>query len=232
MKAGERATGSRDPFGLRRQMQGIVKTLMDLPELTGVDHEIALTPLVARADPQTIAGDGWDPAAVVAFGHDRIRYALEQRGFSLGVIRSAVSGTGADNPLRARRIAEALKTLEGSEDLRALAVLFKRVKNIARELKGTAVIDRAALTEAAERALLNELDTRRPRVTQAASAWDYRRAFAEIAGLRAAVDRFFTEVFVMVEDARLRTARLALMADLRDLVLNLADISEIVPQTE
>ncbi|PYR87971.1 MAG: glycine--tRNA ligase subunit beta [Acidobacteria bacterium] len=233
MKAGERATGSRDPFGLRRQMQGIVKTLMDLPELTGVDHEIALTALVDRADPKMVgAPDGWDSAAVVAFGHDRIRYALEQRGFPLGVIRSAVSGHSADNPLRARRIAEALKALEGSEDLRALAVLFKRVKNIARELKGDATLDRAALAEPAERALLDELDARRPRVTAAAGASDYRRAFAEIAGLRAAIDRFFTEVFVMAEDARLRTARLALMADLRDLVLNLADISEIVPQTE
>jgi glycyl-tRNA synthetase beta chain len=233
MKAGERATGSRDPFGLRRQMQGIVKTLMDLPELTGVDCEIALTALVDQADPKTVSGaDGWDPAVVAAFGHDRIRYALEQRGFSLGVIRSAVSGSGADNPLRARRVAEALKALEGSEDLRALAVLFKRVKNIARELKQEASLDRGALTEAAEQALLAELDARRPRVTEAEGAADYRRAFGEIAGLRAAVDRFFTEVFVMADDPRVRTARLALMADLRNLVLNLADISEIVPQTE
>jgi glycyl-tRNA synthetase beta chain len=233
IKAGERATGSRDPFGLRRQMQGIVKTLMDLPELTGVDQEISLTSLVERADPRMIAAsEGWEVGAVVAFGHDRIRYALEQRGFPLGVIRSAVSGNSADNPLRARRVAEALKALEGSEDLRALAVLFKRVKNIARELKGDAALDRSALTEAAERALLAELDARRPRVTEASRASDYRRAFAEIAGLRAAVDRFFTEVFVMADDARVRTARLALMADLRDLVLNLADISEIVPQTE
>jgi glycyl-tRNA synthetase beta chain len=233
MKAGERATGSRDPFGLRRQMQGIVKTLMDLPELTGVDREIALAALVDQADPKAVSGaDGWDPAVVPAFGHDRIRYALEQRGFSLGVIRSAVSGSSADNPLRARRVAEALKTLEGSDDLRALAVLFKRVKNIARELKGEAALDREALTEAAERALLGELDARRPRVTEAAATSDYRRAFGEIAGLRAAVDRFFTEVFVMADDPRLRTARLALMADLRNLVLNLADISEIVPQTE
>jgi glycyl-tRNA synthetase beta chain len=233
MKAGERATGSRDPFGLRRQMQGIVKTLMDLPELTGVDREIALTALVDQADPKTVTGaDGWDPAVVAAFGHDRIRYALEQRGFSLGVIRSAVSGNSADNPLRARRVAEALRTLEGSEDLRALAVLFKRVKNIARELKGEAALDRGALTEAAEQALLDELDARRPRVTEAARRSDYRRAFGEIAGLRAAVDRFFTDVFVMTDDPRVRTARLALMADLRNLVLNLADISEIVPQTE
>ncbi len=233
MKAGERATGSRDPFGLRRQMQGIVKTLMDLPELAGVDREIALNALVDQADPKTVTGaEGWDPAVVAAFGHDRIRYALEQRGFSLGVIRSAVSGSSADNPLRARRVAEALKALEGSEDLRALAVLFKRVKNIARELKGEAALDRGALTEAAEQALLGELDARRPRVTEAARMSDYRRAFGEIAGLRAAVDRFFTDVFVMADDPRVRTARLALMTDLRNLVLNLADISEIVPQTE
>ena len=63
-------------------------------------------------------------------------------------------------------------------------------------------------------------------------AADYRKALTEIAALRPAVDRFFTDVFVMADDPRLRTARLTLMADLRDLILELADISEIVPQTE
>ena len=63
-------------------------------------------------------------------------------------------------------------------------------------------------------------------------AADYRRAFTEIAGLRPVVDTFFTDVFVMADDARVRAARLTLMADLRDLILELADISEIVPQTE
>jgi glycyl-tRNA synthetase beta chain len=94
------------------------------------------------------------------------------------------------------------------------------------------VLDRDALTEPAELALLDELDRRRPAIEQAAGAADYRKAFTEIAGLRAAVDRFFTEVFVMADDARVRNARLKLMADLRDLILQFADISEIVPQTE
>jgi glycyl-tRNA synthetase beta chain len=76
------------------------------------------------------------------------------------------------------------------------------------------------------------LDARRPKIEDAAARADYRRALTEVAGLRPAVDRFFTEVFVMAEDARLRTARLVLMAELRDLILSLADISEIVPQTE
>jgi glycyl-tRNA synthetase beta chain len=122
--------------------------------------------------------------------------------------------------------------MRASEDFQALAVLFKRVKNIARELKSRSTLDRVALTEPAERALLAELDSRRPRIEEAADAADYRRTLTEIAALRPAVDTFFNQVFVMAEDARLRTARLTLMADLRDLILEIADISEIVPQTE
>jgi glycyl-tRNA synthetase beta chain len=135
-------------------------------------------------------------------------------------------------PLRARRVAEALQRIRTSEDFQALAILFKRVKNIARELKTREPLDRSALSEPAEQALVAELDARRPRVDGAARAADYRQAFTEIAGLRPVVDRFFTEVFVMADEARLRTARLTLMAELRDLILTLADISEIVPQTE
>ena len=80
--------------------------------------------------------------------------------------------------------------------------------------------------------MLAELDSRRPRIAQATAAADYRQAFTDLAGLRSVVDRFFKDVFVMAEDERVKTARLTLMADLRNLILELADISEIVPQTE
>jgi len=233
-KAGERATGSRDPFGLRRQMQGAVRILMDLPQLSGIDREVGLQQILTRAAEGSDSAGAWNSEmseAALAFAAERVRFALEQRGFGVEVVRAATPG-GEVNPLRARRIAEAIQGMRGSEDFQALAVLFKRVKNIAKELRGEAALDRAALTEPAERALLDELDARRPRIEAAAGRSDYRGAFVEIAGLRAAVDRFFTEVFVMADDVRVRNARLTLMADLRDLILNLADISEIVPQTE
>jgi glycyl-tRNA synthetase beta chain len=231
--AGEKATGSRDPFGLRRQMHGIVRILMDLPELTGIDRELHLRPLLEQA------GRGFDPASmpqlldgVAAFAQERVRYALEQRGNPIEVVRGATGSSGDVVPLRAKRVAAALQRTRTSEGFQALAVLFKRVKNIARELKARAALDRQALTEPAEQALVAELDARRPRIEQAVHTADYRQALTEIAALAPVVDRFFTEVFVMAEDERLRTARLTLMADLRDLVLDLADISEIIPQTE
>ena len=233
--AGEKATGSRDPFALRRQVQGAVRILMDLPELTGINREIPFAILFERAaDGAGPTGDwsrGDGPGQAITFALERVRYALEQRGYPVEVARAATS-TGPLRPLRARRLAEALNALRHSQDFQALAVLFKRVKNIAKELKEEATLDRTALTEPAELALLTELDARRPRVEQASAHADYKRALTEIAGLRGPVDKFFTDVFVMAEDQRLRTARLTLMAELRDLILNLADISEIVPQTE
>jgi len=230
--AGEKATGSRDPLGLRRQVQGAVRVLMDLPELTGLSIEVSFEAILTQAM-QLVATSGWSDALANAddFIRERVRYALEQRGNPPEIARAAFS-TGDVRPLRARRLADALQAMRSSEDFLALAVLFKRVKNIAKELKEDSGLERDALTEPAERALLEQLDARRPAVEQAAARADYRKAFSEIAGLRAAVDRFFTEVFVMADDPRLRTARLKLMADLRDLILQFADISEIVPKTE
>jgi glycyl-tRNA synthetase beta chain len=228
--AGEKATGSRDPFGLRRQVQGAVRILMDLPELTGIDRELSIGPLLDRAAMgRPVAPEAKSVAQ--AFALERVRFILEHRGLAGPVVRGATP-TADVSPLRARRVAEALQGMRASEDFQALAVLFKRVKNIAKELPAPTPVDRTALVEPAECALLEQLDTRRPRIETAVGRSDYRTAFSEIAGLRAAVDRFFTEVFVMADDARLRTARLALMADLRDLILHLADISEIIPQTE
>jgi len=230
-RAGERATGSRDPFGLRRQTQGAVRILMDLPELTGIDREVALGTLIARAAGGTPDWSAEVGQASLAFAVERVRFALEQRGFPVEIVRAATASADV-TPLRARRVAEAIQRMRGSEDFQALAVLFKRVKNIAKELPAGANADGTALTESAERALVDELNARRPRIEAAAARSDYRAAFMEIAGLRPAVDRFFTEVFVMADDARIRNARLTLMADLRDLIMHLADISEIIPQTE
>jgi glycyl-tRNA synthetase beta chain len=166
-----------------------------------------------------------------AFAVERVRFALEQRGYPVEIVR-AVTAAPDVAPLRARRLAEAVQRMRTSEDFQALAVLFKRVKNIAKELPEVPALDREALNEPAEHALLAALDAARPRVEAAGAGADYTRAFTEIAALRPVVDRFFTEVFVMAEDARVRTARLTLMATLRDMILALADISEIVPHTE
>jgi glycyl-tRNA synthetase beta chain len=86
------------------------------------------------------------------------------------------------------------------------------------------------LTEPAEQALVAELAARAPVIRVAAERGEYRDAFTAIAGLQPAVAKFFDDVLVMADDESLRTARLGLVATLRDLILSIADISEIVTE--
>jgi glycyl-tRNA synthetase beta chain len=83
------------------------------------------------------------------------------------------------------------------------------------------------LQEPAEQALADALESRRASIAAAVGQADYVRALQEVAALRPAVDRFFTDVFVMADDAALRQARLGLLAVLRDSVRAIADLSSI-----
>ena len=87
--AGERPTGSRDPLGLRRQAQGAVKILADLPEMTGVASRIDLWDLVAQAL-SSWAPSGESQQALRTFMRERVIYLFEQRGFDVRNIRAVV----------------------------------------------------------------------------------------------------------------------------------------------
>jgi len=240
--AGEKPTGSRDPFGLRRQVHGIFKLLVDLNEVTGLSVRPALWPLVEKAAEPFAEFAKWPDGAVnemMAFLSERYRYVLEQRGYDIRNVRAVARLE--DSPVDAKRKLDVLPEFTASPDFQKLAVAFKRVKNIARELPDGdyAVVDMvepplaAMLKEPAELALLQELERRGPAIDSVLkSGENLRRAFVEAAQFGPAVDRFFTEIFVMVDDLALRKARLRLMKRLEQQILRIADISEIVSETE
>jgi glycyl-tRNA synthetase beta chain len=89
----------------------------------------------------------------------------------------------------------------------------------------------AMLKEPAEQALLSDVESRAPGIRSASERGEYREAFAAIAALQPSVAKFFDDVLVMTDDETLRAARLALVATLRDLILDIADISEIVTES-
>ena len=291
--AGEKPTGSRDPLGIRRQTQGMLRILIDLPELTGLDARVSVGQILEPARKMHTRDDwskvfwalddsNWTFRSVGGISKDsglarqrvealleehlsevrralgtehprytlrfrpanffleRLRYLLEERGFDRRNVR-AVTHQPLDKirPLDARRKLEVLPALTETADFRTLATLFKRVKNIARKQPADdqKVVTGSSsgeafklLTEPAERALLAELTARRSVIDAAVETGaGFREAFAEAAKIGPAVDRFFTEVFVMVDDPSLRRARLHLMQQVEQVILQLADVSEIVP---
>ena len=233
--AGERPTGSRDPLGLRRQAQGAVKILADLPEMTGVASRIDLWDLVTQAL-SSWAPSGETQQALRTFMRERVIYLFEQRGFDVRNIRAVVPHSlERVDMIEARKKLEALAQMSGSEALRGVATLFKRVKNITKDVAphSPVISDglKGSLKEPAELALLSEVEARAPGIQRAAERAEYREAFAAIAAFQPVVAKFFDDVLVMADDETLRTARLALVARLRDLILDIADISEIVTES-
>lgn len=241
--AGERSTGSRDPFGLRRAAHGVIRILIDLDALTG----LSVRPGVATLLAQAVKGYGTGTSGHVmeeaawtdlnAFMRERLAYVLEARGADRRNVRAVLSGL-ADRPVAdlAANLA-ALPEVTGSASFQALATAFKRVRNIARGLPDAEFAEQERegaplgrlLKEPAEMALLAELDRRSAVITQAVSAGNgYREAYLEASKFEPSVATFFTDVFVMAEDLALRQARLRLMKRLEQVILQLGDISEIV----
>jgi glycyl-tRNA synthetase beta chain len=238
--AGEKPTGSRDPYGLRRAAHGVFKTLVDLPELTGSTARPLLGQLLGRADAPFGSFVGQAPVALYSFLAERLAFVLEQRGFDIRNVRAVTHGGIGDlSPSDVRRRLEALTEFTESAEFQQLAVAFKRVRNIAKELplerfqhlEAAASPLQSRLTEPAERALLEEIERRRPVIEAVLARGDgYREAFAEASRVGPSVDRFFTDVLVMAPDAGVREARLQLLRRLEALILKVADISEIVPE--
>jgi glycyl-tRNA synthetase beta chain len=189
-------------------------------------------PKDARAE--QLPGDplAWKSASTT-FLVERLRYVFEQRGYTYDELNAVfASRTGVPDPLDARRRLEGLRAVRGSADFEALAVAFKRVKNLSRELRREPLARLDRLTEPAELALLAEFDRRAASMREAIRNRAYDRACRIASGFRPAVDRFFTDIFVMVDDEDLRDQRLTLLWRLHELLLELADISEIAPKTE
>lgn len=141
---------------------------------------------------------------------------------------NAILAVGVNGVHRTWLKGEALGKIRFEEDFEALAIAYKRIKNIlARQEISLHRVSEGDLEEESEGELYRAFGRVQPEVTEAARAGDYLRALRLMAGLRASVDRFFDDVMVLTDDARLRHNRLRLLFEISNMFLQIADISEI-----
>ena len=219
---GEKPTGNKDAFGLRRQAIGLISILR------GLNISLSLPEMAAAA----LAGyDGVVPQnadivdEVVTF--IRLRFENDQiaAGYAQELVEAATS-VGFDDPIDCLMRIEALGEIRGQESFRVLAGSFKRINNIIKENRQTE-IDSALLTEPAERELFAALVTAREKALPLLEQRHYHQALLAMLEIKEPVDRFFDSVMVMAEDAAIRTNRLNLLTALGALVLSVGDISKM-----
>jgi len=221
---GKKPSGSRDPFGLRRNGLGVVRIILEC------GLELDLIGLIARAvSLQPLDGGGDTALEVYDFIIDRMRaYSREREGISVEVFDSVLAQRPAallDFGERLRAVA-AFVTLDSAP---SLAAANKRIANILRKADfiRAEAIDHALFCEDAETALFDALSAAREEVTPLLRDRQFDAALTRLARLREPVDAFFDDVMVMVDDDALRLNRLNLLADLREQFLEVADISRL-----
>jgi glycyl-tRNA synthetase beta chain len=230
---GQRPTGDKDPFGLRRAALGIVRILMETP------LSIELQPLIRIAIGQfpQVLRDQVEPlvSEVWSFVRERLENLLRERGYTAHEV-AAVLEVQSDESKYDRldlvpRKLEAVREFRKLPEAESLAAANKRISNILRQAvqKGEqfAFIEESALRESLEIGLYRALRAASDSATPHFERGDYTEYLKSFAVLKAPVDAFFDGVMVMVEEPELRRKRLGLLSELQWQMNRVADISKL-----
>ena len=220
---GQHPTGDKDPHALRRQALGVVRILSErnLP--------LELSALVSDAFSVFDQKVGLEPAqaGLLAFFFERMRGYFVEAGYS-GSEVDAVLALKPDRVDLIRRQLDAVRIFNQLPEAPSLAAANKRIANILRKAERVPGEYRVELlVEPPEKALAALFVAARKKAEAFYAAQDYAGALTTLASLKEPVDAFFDAVMVMAEDERLRDNRVALLAQLRNSMNRVADISRL-----
>ena len=235
---GLQPSGSKDPFALRRQANGIVRILAEhkLPlRISAIFHEALEQYRAASELKDKLREVDKAPQALADFFRERLEFFLrESRGFAYDVVNAVLAADG-DDVVDAVARAEAVTSVRPTDDFVAISTAFKRIKNILRQARESGKqwpqeFSRNQLVEPAEQALGSRVTDARTKVEALRKDKRNGEALVHVAQLRPVIDTFFDKVMVMVEDEKLRANRLALLDTMQRSFSTIADFSEIVTE--
>ena len=232
---GQKPTGTRDPFGLRRAAIGVLRLArekslnFDLRAL--IEQAVAAQPVVLPPGADRQAHCAQVNAEVYHYVMERLRaqYLEDADSRVTTEIFEAVLATQPRSPLDADARVKALVRFLALPEAASLASANRRIANILKKPSAAiaTTVEPELLRLPAEQALHTAMVRHRTAITAALQTQDYGTAFAELAQLRPQVDAFFEQVLVNDPDAALRDNRLALLGTLRALFTQIADLSRL-----
>jgi glycyl-tRNA synthetase beta chain len=221
---GIQVTGSKDPFGLRRNAQGICKVILEkklsfsfsrlLDKVLGVYGDQLKVPVEEIKN------------YCLGFFSDRLQYIFERQGYRYDLIKAAL-GAGIDNIYYSGLRLKALDSLKESPKFEPLILISKRVNNILRD-QSLYRINPELVREKEERELYTTLSIIKENVLSLISKGDFSQAQRILFRIRSSIDNFFDHILVMDENLRIRRNRLALLQEISKLFLRMADYSQVV----
>ena len=220
---GEKPTGDKDPFALRRQALGIIRMLIECKLNISFETMIDLALQQFKVEDKACV-----LASITEFCFDRLSVNLREQGASAQEVDAVL----ALNPSLLSEIPkrlEAVRAFSSLDEAPALAAANKRVSNILKKIEGNveAKINDALLQEPAEKALATTLAKIKPEADALFERGDYTNSLKALAALKAPVDDFFDNVMVNADDPALKANRQGLLATLHQAMNRVADLSKL-----
>ena len=219
---GEKPTGSKDPFALRRATLGIIRIILTK------DLHLNLRGLFTHANTLANADD------LLSFFHDRLKVYLRDQGIRHDIIDACLVGVGNDDLLQVTRRAQALAAGLQTDDGENLRQAFLRANNILAQAEAKDGVeysygaDPKFAENDIERAVFTALDYAEPLIAKAIHSQDFISSMAYMAALREPLDAFFTGLQINSDNAIIRRNRLNLLHRIRSTCGQLADLSKVV----
>jgi len=217
-------TGTADPFGLRRQVLGIIRIVLEkrypfsliqmIEEAGGLLKEKMERPFAE------VKGE------VLDFFRVRYQNFLLDKGYGFDIIEAAIA-TSFDELLDAQHRIDALKAAREWKDFESVVIAFKRAMNILKGMPSRRGIDPSSLSETAEKDLYQAFLKAKEKIAKDLEKRNYESALQEMIRMKTPIDDYFDGVMVMVEDEAIRNNRLALLDAIGRLFLRIADFSRL-----
>ncbi|MBE9564819.1 MAG: glycine--tRNA ligase subunit beta, partial [Proteobacteria bacterium] len=221
---GQKPTGEKDPYALRRASLGVLRTIierkldLDLKELISTSASL----LKDKVDASKVEQEVFD------YIIERLRAYYLDRGITADVF-DAVSALSPSRPLDFDKRIKAVSVFREMAEAESLAAANKRVGNILKKsaVDKTIAVDESLLSEDAEKNLFETLNLLSKAVEPLFDSGDYESALSKLSSLRDPVDAFFDSVMVMTDDEAIKNNRIALLNNMNQLFLRAADLSRL-----
>ena len=232
-------SGSKDPFALRRQANGLVKVIAEknLPlRLSELIRDARAGYKGSEAEKKFVAEQEFDQTVQTLFRERLEFYLRDVRGFAYDVVK-AVLAADAEDVVDALARAEAVKQVLHMPEFQAIGAACKRMRNILRQAveKGITIAQQCKHlpdSPSEEKMLKDYMDQTGPKVEEYRQKKEYFSALMLLSTAREHIDKFFDKVMVMVEDEHVRANRLALLQSLLKQFSTIADFSEIAIESK
>ena len=217
-------TGTADPFGLRRHALAIIRIILEKK------YALVLTELI-EASGKLLTEKMERPFAdvkkeVLDFFRVRFQHFLLDKGYSFDVIEATFSAS-FNEFLDVQGRVDALVEAKKLKDFESIVIGSKRAINILKGSASVGHVDPSLFQEAAEKGLYESFVGMKDKVESHLNRQDYRAALLVLIQLKKPIDDFFDKVMVMIEDKKIRDNRLALLNQISQLFLRIADFSKL-----